>query len=323
MKIPYLIDLAQALQTGVEKLPASRFEKHCRFILSQQCEDGGFRGREGDSDLYYTGFAIRGLGLLGGLDKETTRKVTEYLYAERDHDHTPVDLLNWISCALAVQLAGGEDLLGEGASATAWQQKVFKQFDELRRDDGGYAKGPEGKLGSTYQTFLITVTHDLLGRPIPDPDSVVQFLFDRQRDDGGFVEIAPMKRSGTNPTAAAVATLKILGKIDRPLREDVCDFIRDVCQDDGGVAANSRIPFGDILSTFTALNAHRDLQIDPGGLKFTAKDFVSQGLEFPTGGFRAALWDEQADVEYTYYAIATLGLTACDAPRESSGNAAG
>jgi len=309
MKLPYLIELAQALQSGLEKLPASRFEKHRRFLLEHQCDDGGFRGREGDSDLYYTGFAIRALGLLGGLEKETAEKVTHYLQAERDHNHTPVDLLNWISCALAVQLAGGVDLLESGDAVEAWQKKVFKQLDELRREDGGYAKGPEGKLGSTYQTFLVTVTHDLLGRPIPDPDTIVQFLFDRQRDDGGFVEIAPMKRSGTNPTAAAVATLKLLGKIDTPLQEDVRDFIRDVCQDDGGVAANTRIPFGDALSTFTALNAHRDLQIDPAGLKFTAKDFISQGLEFPTGGFRAALWDEQADVEYTYYAIAVLGLT--------------
>jgi len=310
MKLPYLIELAQVLQSGLEKLPASRFEKHRRFILEHQCDDGGFRGREGDSDLYYTGFAIRALGLLGGLEKETTEKVTDYLQAERDHNHTPVDLLNWISCALAVQLAGGDDLLGSGDTVEAWQQKVFKQLDELRRADGGYAKGPEGKLGSTYQTFLVTVTHDLLGRPIPAPETIVQFLFDRQRDDGGFVEIAPMKRSGTNPTAAAVATLKLLRKIDTPLQEDVRDFIRDVCQDDGGVAANTRIPFGDALSTFTALNTHRDLQIDPGGLKFTAKDFISQGLELPTGGFRAALWDEQADVEYTYYAIAVLALTA-------------
>ncbi len=310
MKLPYLIELAQVLQSGLGKLPASRFEKHRRFILNHQCADGGFRGREGDSDLYYTGFAVRALGLLGGLESQTAQKVSQYLQAEKDQNHSPVDLLNWISCALAVSMAGGDDLLATGESLDHWQQNLFQQLDALRRADGGYAKGPEGKLGSTYQTFLVAVTHDLLGRAIPDPDSIVQFLFDRQRDDGGFVEIAPMKRSGTNPTAAAVATLKILGKIDRPLQEDVRDFIRDLCQDDGGVAANTRIPFGDALSTFTALNAHRDLQIDPGGLKFTAKDFISQGLEFPTGGFRAALWDEQADVEYTYYAIGVLGLTA-------------
>lgn len=310
MHAPYLIDLAQHLQSGLSSTPTDRWERHREFILKHQCDDGGFRGREGDSDLYYTGFALRALMLLGGMNSETTDQVSSYLSGERDRTHTPVDVLNWMSGALAVQLAGGPDLLAGDAAATEWTTRAFEELDSLRRDDGGYAKGPEGKLSSTYQTFLVVVTHDLFGRPVPEPSKLIDFLFDRQREDGGFVEIAPMRRSGTNPTAAAVATLKLLGAVDAPLIADVRDFLKDVQQDDGGVAANTRIPFGDALSTFTALNSLRDLQVDPAGLRFSARDFVLQGLEFPTGGFRAALWDEQADIEYTYYALGILGMTA-------------
>lgn len=310
MHAPYLIDLAQHLQSGLSSTPPDRWERHREFILKHQCDDGGFRGREGDSDLYYTGFALRALMLLGGMNSETTDQVSSYLSGERDRTHTPVDVLNWMSGALAVQLAGGPDLLAGDAAATEWTTRAFEELDSLRRDDGGYAKGPEGKLSSTYQTFLVVVTHDLFGRPVPEPGKLIDFLFDRQREDGGFVEIAPMRRSGTNPTAAAVATLKLLGAVDAPLIADVRDFLKDVQQDDGGVAANTRIPFGDALSTFTALNSLRDLQVDPAGLRFSARDFVLQGLEFPTGGFRAALWDEQADIEYTYYALGILGMTA-------------
>jgi geranylgeranyl transferase type-2 subunit beta len=36
--------------------------------------------------------------------------------------------------------------------------------------------------------------------------------------------------------------------------------------------------------------------------------FITQQLEFPTGGFRGASWDEQADVEYTFYGLGVLGL---------------
>lgn len=36
--------------------------------------------------------------------------------------------------------------------------------------------------------------------------------------------------------------------------------------------------------------------------------FIAQQLEFPTGGFRGASWDEQADVEYTFYGLGVLGL---------------
>lgn len=313
MKLPYLIELAQHLLAGLESTPVDRWNRHREFILGQQAADGGFRGREGDSDLYYTGFAVRALGLTGGLDRQTSNLIADYLLSQRNQTHAPVDLLNWISCALAVQLAGGPDLFLADQTSEAWLNRLFEQLGQLRRDDGGYAKGPEGKLGSTYQTFLIVVTHDLLGRTVPQPERIVEFLFHRQRDDGGFVEIAPMRRSGTNPTAAAVATLKLLGAIDAPLIADVRDFLKDVQQDDGGISANTRIPFGDALSTFTALNAMRDLQINYGGLRFSARDFVLQGLEFPTGGFRAALWDEQPDVEYTYYALGVLALTATTA----------
>ena len=31
-------------------------------------------------------------------------------------------------------------------------------------------------------------------------------------------------------------------------------------------------------------------------------------LEHPEGGFRAAAWDQSTDVEYTFYALGTLGL---------------
>lgn len=310
MPVPYLIDLAQHLQAQLQQTPLDRWERHRQFLMTHQCADGGFRGREGDSDLYYTGFAIRALGLIGGLDPHVAEGVAQYLRGNRTETQGPVDLLNWISCALAVQLAGGPDLLGDSAQAERWLDAVFSQLSALHRPDGGFAKSPEGKLGSTYQTFLTVMTHDLLGRPLPQREAIIEFLFDRQRDDGGFVEIAPMRRSGTNPTAAAVGTLKLFGAVDTALIADVRDFLKDVHQDDGGVAANTRIPFGDALSTFTALNAMRDLELDYGGLRFSARDFVLQGLEFPTGGFRAALWDEQADVEYTYYALGILAFTA-------------
>ena len=32
------------------------------------------------------------------------------------------------------------------------------------------------------------------------------------------------------------------------------------------------------------------------------------GLELPTGGFRAGLWDNVADVEYTFYGLGTVAL---------------
>ena len=106
----------------------------------------------------------------------------------------------------------GEDLLADVPAD--WPDDVVERFERLRRPDGGYAKSAEGALGSTYHAFLVSLIYELLGRETPNSNALIQFLYDQQREDGGFVEIAPMKRSGTNPTAAAAALLTKLGAID-------------------------------------------------------------------------------------------------------------
>src|SRR5207253_2983707 len=77
--------------------------------------------------------------------------------------------------------------------------------------DGGYAKNVGAAAGSTYHTFLVGLCYQLLGRDFPRPGEVRHYVITRRREDGGYVEIAPMRRSGTNPTAAAVGVLQLTG----------------------------------------------------------------------------------------------------------------
>ena len=303
---PYLLRLADRLASGLSQLEPERRARHRAFLLSQQMPDGGFRGREGDSDLYYTGFAVRGLSILGQLAPEVCDRVGRFL---RGHDWERlniVDLVSWLYAAVVVQASGGDDLLADAPSD--WPDRIAARLESVRTADGGYAKSIEGALGSTYQSFLVALTYELLGRTVPRPNALVQFLYDRQRDDGGFVEIAPMKRSGTNPTAAAVALLNQFDAMDDELRDDVVEFLMHVRSGEGGFQANTRIPFADGLSTFTGLLTAQDLGlegvVDPERLE----SFVTGWLEFPTGGFRGASWDEQADVEYTFYGLGILGV---------------
>lgn len=304
---PYLLRLADRLASGLSRLEPDRCERHRAFILSQQMGDGGFRGREGDSDLYYTGFAVRGLSVLDGqLAPDLCERVGWFL---RGHDWERlniVDLVSWLYAAVVVQASGGEDLLADAPAD--WPDRIAAQLESVRTADGGYAKSAEGALGSTYQSFLVALTYELLGRAVPRPNALVQFLYDRQRDDGGFVEIAPMKRSGTNPTAAAVALLNQFGSMDDELREDVLEFLMHVRSDEGGFQANTRIPFADGLSTFTGLLTAQDLGLEGVVDPLRLESFVTGWLEFPIGGFRGASWDEQADVEYTFYGLGILGL---------------
>src|SRR5581483_5709973 len=177
-----------------------------------------------------------------------------------------------------------------------------------------YGKNPGASSGSTYHTFLLGLCLQLLDKTYPDPEQVVAFVRSRKRDDGGFVEIAPMRRSGTNPTAAGIGILQlILGTVPAEDAATVIDFLAELTGDEGGLRDNDRIPIADVLSTFTGGWTLDQLgALDRLDLKRTRK--LVHDLEMPTGGFKAALWDEIADVEYTFYALGTLALLAERAP---------
>lgn len=302
---PYLLRLGARLTAGLAVLPGETRARHRAFVLSRQNPDGGFSGREGGSDLYYTAFAVRSLAVLGVITEADCALIARYVESCQRMQLTVIDLVSWLYCALVVQAVAGIDVLA-GFDAH-WPGRLAGLLESFRTQDGGYAKTHEGALGSTYHSFLVALCYELIGQPLPHPGRLVQFVFDRQRDDGGFVEIAPMKRSGTNPTAAAAAILNIHGALDAELRDDVAAYLREVYGAEGGFQANTRIPFADGLSTFTGLLTVQDLQlhglVDPPRVI----EFV-RALELPTGGFRGAAWDEVADVEYTFYALGTLGL---------------
>ena len=303
---PYLVRLAERLANGLSQMEEPRREQHRSFILSCQQSDGGFGGREGDSDLYYTSFAVRALGMLGGMTADEAKSIGAYLATYDWRDLGVIDLMNWLYTALAVQVFGGGDLLeNEGAD---WPEQIAQKLEKVRTADGGYAKSEEGAAGSTYHSFLVTLTYELLGKAPPRPNKLIQFIYDRQRDDGGFVEIAPMKNSGTNPSAAAVGLMSIVGGLDKELCEDIRDFLKETWSPEGAFQANKRIAFADGLSTFTGLLTVQDLNITNLASQAMIERFITHELEFPTGGFRGAAWDDQADVEYSFYGLGCLAL---------------
>src|SRR5205823_1805531 len=125
----------------------------------------------------------------------------------------------------------------------------------------------------------------------------------RRREDGGFVEITPMRRSGTNPTAAAVGVLQL---IEAPLlaeiRPGVIGFLTAMPSVEGGLRANGRAPLADLLSTFTG--CWTLAQLDALDTAATGPVLgYAQGLEQKEGGFRGGLWDGHSDVEYTFYGL--------------------
>jgi geranylgeranyl transferase type-2 subunit beta len=298
----YLERLAVVLTSGLALVPEDARARHRDYLSRIQQDDGGWAGREGPSDLYYTGFALRSLGILDALTPEITRRAGEYLHSCRQQRTSVVDFFSFLYSAALLQVSGGPDLFAE--VTTGWEDRIARELNGFRTSDGGYAKTPGASSGSTYHTFLVALCHEMIDRPLQATERLVGFLHSRQREDGGFVEIGPMKRSGTNPTAAAVATLRML---HHPIEAYVVEFLTSMAGPDGGLRANGRIPASDLLSTFTGLWTLHELGTGDRLARAALKRFAS-GLAQPDGGFRAGLWDSHVDVEYTFYGLGTLAL---------------
>jgi len=302
----YLEELTVKLTSNLGELSEATLQRHAAYFLAQQRDDGGFAGREGESDLYYTGFGLRGLTILGELYGPVGEKSASFLSDKLTGRESVIDLLSLIYGTAMVETAAGIDCFRH--LEHDWKTDLATWLETLRREDGGYAKGPQGTASSTYHTFLVLLCLQLLERSPPQPEKIVEFLYARQQEEGGFLEIRVGKRAGANPTAAAIASLRMLDALDDETRERTLDFMCDMQTDDeGGFRANTRIPFADLLSTFTALVTLADLDALEEAELEHAQRYV-KSLESPQGGFRAASIDEVVDVEYSFYGIGALAF---------------
>ena len=305
---PYLTRLTTRLLDGVERLPEELRQRHTAYLLKCQNPDGGFSGREGGSDLYYTGFALRSLAVLQSLNAEVCTKAAGFLKQRMAGSAGVVDFFSLVVSCYLVPLGGGPDVLAD--APPDWRERVAVTLETFRTPDGGYGKTPGAPHGSTYTSFLVALCLQLLGHEIPEPDRLTAFVKSRRRDDGGYVEISAMRRSGTNPTAAGVGLLQILGALDDEAKSAVADFLAALPSPfEGGLRANDRIPAADLLSTFTGSWTLEQIEAAKR-LDWPAIRDYADSCERPIGGFRGGLWDEDADVEYTFYGLGTLALAA-------------
>jgi geranylgeranyl transferase type-2 subunit beta len=306
---PYFLQLTFRLAEGAARLPKGLCEKHAAFVRAQQVGDGGFRGRDDSSDLYYTSFALRNLALLDALAPDVRDRAAAYLRGCLTHHASVVDLYALLAAILVLQTAGGPDVLREAPDD--WRERIVSTLARFRTPDGGYNKSPGAASGSTYHTFLVGLCFDLIGDRFPEPDAVLSFVRGRRRDDGGFVEVAPMRRSGANPTAAGLGILQIvLGDDVQPEdSQPALEFLSQMPSMEGGLRANDRIPLADLLSTFTGCWSLAQF----GALdRIDARQAYryAASLQHAGGGFLGGIWDEAADVEYTFYGLATMALLA-------------
>ncbi len=243
--------------------------------------------------------------MLGELDSETGSAAASFLRRRLTERESIIDLISLIFGAAICEMAVGEVVLPD--DDVAWRQNVAALLASLRTEDGGFAKTPEGRAGSTYQTFLAILCHELIELPIPEVDRIESFLASQRHPDGGYLEIRAAKRAGVNPTAAAIGSLKALGRLSPADHVTTASFLAEMQSDEGGLTANTRIPFADLLSTFTGLLTLADLDAI-SMVNVEAINRYALTMQSPQGGFVGFSLDNTADVEYSFYGIATLAL---------------
>ena len=306
--MPILIKNALRMSRGISRVPAPFRLRQAVWLLRQQRRDGGFAGRLGASNMYYTGFAMRLAQLLDVRSPDFWEGLRDYLRLKTTAPKDFPDAFMRLLARPMLQLRG----------LTLWPPADEpERVGECRRiiDAGrvrdGYVRRPGGSL-SVFQAFHAAVVYELLGDPMPGADRVIRALHERQRPDGGWVDMPESAdASGTNPVAAAVGALDSLGGLDDATALKASRFAASMQRTDGGFLAHAQAPMTDLLSTFSAIGTlhvcgHVRLARLADGARYV------RTLAFPGGGFLAVAADDEPDIEYTYYGVSSLALLAAE-----------
>lgn len=323
----YLDMLDAMLREGVRGLSQTFVDAQVRSVTDCQQPDGGFRGRQGGSDSYYTDFALRTLGLLGPecsamagarrwLDRRwldhcagtppescSGRPRPQPLSHLRERGVGHEQLRSVVECFSELN---ARRIVGVAADA-ALCHVVQTVLDAHALPGGGFAQLIDDRRVSVYNTFLAALCCQMLGVPMANVDAAMKAVASLVRPDGGFVQCAGQAVSQTNATAAAAAVLTLGNAMSQDLADGVVGFLASMQQADGGSAAHATAGSSDLLSTFTGVVALVGLDrfdaVDASGVA----RFV-RSAAMPGGGFGAYPGDDAADVEYTYYGLGLVAL---------------
>jgi prenyltransferase beta subunit len=272
------------------------------FLRRQLAPDGGFQGRDGRSDLYYTVFGLEAsLALNADIPYD---RVADYL--TRFGAGESLDFVH-LAC-LARCRADVAEVWGQMVDART-REDMAQRLRSYRAEDGGFNPAAPAKRGSAYGSFLALGACQDLGIACADPDGMAASIQSLQMPDGGYANEASMATSATAATAAAICVLHYL---NRPVPESAVRRLHEQAHPQGGFMAiclpgAPAIP--DLLSTATALHSLSLVGAAADDMREKHLDYLDS-LWTAEGGFRGHWADDVVDCEYTYYGLLSLGCLA-------------
>lgn len=242
------------------------------FLRSQFNDNGGARDRAGNSDLYYTVFALD--GLISLQQEPPSDRVRRYLESFGDGDG--LDFIH-LACLARCWAALGKGALDPDISGRL----------ALRLIQGGN--------DGVYHRFLKFGALEDLGADADGAEEAAGQILELQSPDGSFL--------GTTPTTAGAVTL--LHHLGAEVPRSAVDWLYGRARPQGGFFPAPDSPVPDLLSTATALHALTAAHAPLGALREPMIDFVD--TLWSGKGFCGSWADDAVDSEYTYYALLSLG----------------
>jgi prenyltransferase beta subunit len=292
------------LLQGTQGLSSRLRDRVADYVVSKRLADGGYPGRAGSSDLYYTDFALR---ILSQTRAEEVRRPATCSYARWSSDIADIP-----ECLNRISIASLCDVPMPRMASTC--------LDRHRLSSGCFSRSASLPVPSSYCTFLGAMCEDMLGITHQVSKDSIETILRVQQPDGGFTDIGSDADPQTNATSAAISYLLRAVLFESPLSGDcgpelngsmdrAVAYLLHMQASDGGFRAHSKAMYPDLLSTFTALATlmamDRVRQVD---LKKHVR-FVGL-LADAGGGFRSCAVDTEPDIEYTYYGLNCLSIAA-------------
>lgn len=285
------LEMLQVSRLGPEVLGPDAARRVEDFVRSQQNPDGGFRDRDGRSDLYYTSFAV---DTLTALQREIPETLTDFLGGQE-----PAGLDFVHAACLARLLSTVRDQTPRSRVDAA-----LARLEDFRSTDGGYNQSPGASGGSSYACFLAYGAYADHGMIPPQPEGIARCLQSVAQPGGGWANDSLFPVANVPSTAAAVAVAR---NLRLPIPLETADFILGAFHpESGGFLPFPGAPLPDLLSTAVALHALDGLQADLSAVKEPCLDFIDT-LWTADGGFHGNWDDDALDLEYTYYGLLALG----------------
>ena len=263
------------------------------FLNARINNDGGFRGRSEQSDLYYTVFGIEGLIALDAPIKRD--EILSYL--QKFNTGQSLDLVH-LACLVRCRAD-----LSNGQLGRSFCTEIARRFEEYRSSDGGYNNSIGAQCGSVYGCFLALGAYQDMDLEMPNSTSVLNCVKSLRTADNAYTNEMSGQTGSTPATAAALTIMYCFGEeVDEP----AVKWLLERCMSEGGFTASPNIPMPDLLSTATVLHALFVNRVLTDKIKEQCLDFIDS-LWSNRGGFYGNWADKTLDCEYTYYGLLAIG----------------